>query len=191
MPLFGEGLFTQDGIAWRRSRDLLRKQFSRIQYHDLKIFSGHVESLIKRLSRHGDAVIDLHPLFCNFTLDTSTSLLFGESAESLDEETKDELGSSLDTASWYSAIRVQLAYLYWLCWPPQYLTACSQVREYTDRWVKAALDKPNQDKARDGKYDFIRNLYDDLRDRRLVREQLVNVLLAGRDTTADLLSWTW
>lgn len=37
---------------------------------------------------------------------------------------------------------------------------------------------------------FILDLYNELQDPALVRDQLVNVLIAGRDTTASLLSWT-
>lgn len=40
------------------------------------------------------------------------------------------------------------------------------------------------------RYVFIRNLFDELGDRALVRDQLVNVLLAGRDTTAGTLAYT-
>ena len=39
-------------------------------------------------------------------------------------------------------------------------------------------------------YLFIDALIARTRDPKLIRDQLVNVLLAGRDTTACLLSWT-
>lgn len=169
---------------------MLRKQFARIQYHNLDIFTEHVELLVRRVSSSEDNVIDLQPLFFNFTLDTTTSLLFGHSAGSLREHSKDELGGSLNDASWISAIRVQLAYLYWLCSPPRYTKACSNVKEYADNWVKKALDRQKDIDDTSGQYAFIKSLYSELKDPRLVRDQLVNVLLAGRDTTACLLSWT-
>ena len=128
LPLFGEGLFTQDGPPWKHSRELLRKQFARIQYQNLEPFAEHVELLISRISRQKGSIVDLQPLFFDFTLDTSTSLLFGESAGSLNEDHENDLTTSLSSASWYSAIRVQLAYLYWLCSPPQYCAACRNVR---------------------------------------------------------------
>jgi hypothetical protein len=40
------------------------------------------------------------------------------------------------------------------------------------------------------RYPFILELYEGLKDPALVRAQLVHVLMAGRDTTACLLSWT-
>lgn len=169
---------------------MLRKQFARIQYGNLDIFADHVESLISRVSSTKDVTIDLQPLFFNFTLDTTTSLLFGESARSLDENTHDDFGSRLNQASWLSSIRVQLAYLYWICSPPQYFGACNKVNEYADKWVEKALDDRGVNGENSARYAFIRNLYGELKDRTRVREQLVNVLLAGRDTTACLLSWT-
>ena len=190
LPLFGEGLFTQDGVPWKHSREMLRKQFARIHYHDLDAFTKHVELMVDRLSNSKDSVVDMAPLFYNFTLDTTTSLLFGESAGSLHQDSYDELGESLNIASWISALRVQLAYLYWLCSPPQLTRACNKVKEYADNWVSKALDQEKHADVDTSQYTFIRNLYSELKDRRLVRDQLVNVLLAGRDTTAGLLAWT-
>ncbi len=58
--------------------------------------------------------------------------------------------------------------------------------------MKQALreDAEKSETGNSNGYAFIRDLYDELRDQVLVRDQLVNVLLAGRDTTACLLSWT-
>lgn len=191
LPFFGDGIFTQDGAKWRHSREVLRKHFARIGYQNLDSFSEHVDLLIERLSAlTTDKPVDLSPFFFNFTLDTSTALLFGESAGSLRAGDSDDFGKTINSASWMSAIRVQLAYLYWICWPPQYLWQCYKVRRYTDRWVRHALDETKHNKKDQARYDFIESLYSELKDRDLVRQQLVNVLLAGRDTTACLLSWT-
>ena len=120
LPLLGEGLFTQDGAPWKHSRELLRQQFARIQYHNLDIFTEHVEKLIERLAKAEDETTDLQPLFFNFTLDTTTDLLFGESANSLDEKSEETFGKSFDVASWITAIRVKLVNYYWLYTPRRY-----------------------------------------------------------------------
>ena len=46
-----------------------------------------------------------------------------------------------------------------------------------------------QEKAT-AKYPFIFDLHTEYQDRSLIRDQLFNVLLAGRDTTACTMSWT-
>ena len=53
------------------------------------------------------------------------------------------------------------------------------------RWQK------NGEEAALRKYPFVIELYKDLQDFWLVRDQLVNVLIAGRDTTACLMSWAF
>lgn len=192
LPLLGEGLFTQDGPPWKHSRELLRRQFTRLQYSQhLDIFKEHVEMLIARLQKaaSSDGTIDMQPLFFNFTLDTTTDLLFGESADSLREGSVDAFGTSFDEASWITAVRVRMVDYYWMYSPPRYSRACNQVKQYANQYVNKALNQT--DDASSDRYAFVRSLYNDLHNRDLVRDQLINVLLAGRDTTACLLSWTF
>src|SRR5438876_3219752 len=80
-PLLGKGIFTQEGAAWKHSRELLRKQFVRAQYQDLRYFHEHVGNLNAAMPEHG--TVDLQPLFFNLTLDVATELLFGKSVYSL------------------------------------------------------------------------------------------------------------
>lgn len=189
-PFLGDGLFTLDGPAWKLSREILRKQFARIQYQNLSVFSDHVEHLVNRLQT-SEPIVDLLPLFFNYTLDTTTALLFGEAADSLNEQNEDSFGRYFDEASWISALRVKLVDFYWVYTPPRYKVACNAVKAYADNYVEKALAvNEDADQALLDQYSFIRNLYKDLGDRVSVRDQLVNVLLAGRDTTACLLSWT-
>ncbi|KAL9613904.1 MAG: hypothetical protein Q9167_001582 [Letrouitia subvulpina] len=81
-PLLGEGIFTQEGLAWKHSRELLRKQFVRAQYQNLDQFREHVDNLLACLPDPG-GIIDLQPLFFKLTLDTTTALLLGRSVQSL------------------------------------------------------------------------------------------------------------
>lgn len=81
-PLLGHGIFTQEGSAWKHSRELLRKQFVRTQYKNLDHFREHVDNLLACLPQSG-GVVDLQPLFFKLTLDTTTALLLGHSVESL------------------------------------------------------------------------------------------------------------
>ena len=84
-PLLGNGIFTQEGPAWKHSRELLRKQFIRMQYQNMDVFREHVDNLLGRLNSSKGA-IDLQPLFFKFTLDTTTALLLGRSVYSLRAE---------------------------------------------------------------------------------------------------------
>lgn len=80
-PLLGRGIFTQEGRAWRHSRELLRKQFVRAKYQALEHFREHVDNLLSCLPQSGE--VDLQPLFFSLTLDTTTALILGRSVYSL------------------------------------------------------------------------------------------------------------
>ncbi|KAL8865401.1 MAG: hypothetical protein Q9174_006903, partial [Haloplaca sp. 1 TL-2023] len=87
-PFIGEGIFTQDGPAWKHSRTLLRRPFLKTGYRDLKGFKEPTNNLLAVL-RSSTGVVDLQPLFFQFTLATTTSLLFGQPVESSEGDSKD------------------------------------------------------------------------------------------------------
>lgn len=190
-PFFGEGIFTQDGPAWKHSREMLRRQFARVQARDLETFTDQVETLISSF-RSSMGVVDLQPAFFRFTLATTTTLLFGESIETLSEAEQAEFATHFDSATWVTAVRLPLAQLSFLYNTPSYRKSCKIVRHYADFFIEKAFQYARahgQEEATE-KYPFIFDLHTEYQDRSLVRDQLVNVLLAGRDTTACTMSWT-
>lgn len=190
-PFLGEGIFTQDGGPWKHSRELLRRPFLKTHYQDLKGFKEPVQTLLTKLSS-SSGIIDLQPLFFQFTLATTTALIFGQPVESSENDQQDSFASSFDHASWITTLRSRLTDLYWIYKPSHFRAACRIVQEFADGFVTRALSASSEDKKGtvSDRYAFIDDLYAEYRDIRLVRDQLINVLLAGRDTTACLLSWT-
>ncbi|KIX02259.1 uncharacterized protein Z518_08198 [Rhinocladiella mackenziei CBS 650.93] len=73
----GDGIFTRDGVPWKHSRELLRRQFVRMQYQSLEAFNEHVDNLVEAIRRAPD-IIDLQPIFFRYTLDTKTALIFNQ-----------------------------------------------------------------------------------------------------------------
>lgn len=191
MPFLGEGILTQDGSAAERSRDLLRRQFVRAQYQNLEGFSEHVDNLLACMSSSSSGAVDLQPLFFRFTLDTTTAFMFGQSIGSLKSDVLESFGSSFNEASLISSMRVRLSDFYWAYTPSRYSRACAVIKRYTDDYVNLALSevKGHGADATSNRYVFIKELYEELHDPALVRDQLVNVLMAGRDSTACLMSW--
>jgi cytochrome P450 len=194
-PLLGEGIFTQDGLAWKHSREMLRRQFVRIQYQNVKVFDEHINDLISALAS-SKGIVDLQPLFFRYTLSTTTALLFGEPPDGVSKDLKgtDQVtfGKSFDYASMISAIRIRLADFHWVYKPKKFKRACEDVKAYARHFVDQALADMNEngEEAAMERHAFIIDLYRDLKDAALVRDQLVHVLIAGRDTTACLMSWT-
>lgn len=184
--MIGDGIFTQDGPAWKHSRELLRHQFVRMQYQNLEGFREHVENLIDTLSK-SQGVVDMQPLFYRLTLDTTIAMILGQSVESFKQEI-DFFSKSFNKASLVTATRVRLGDLYFLYAPKGFFSACSTVKSYTDQFVKDAL-RQNKAEASD-KYTFINDLYSEHhQNTRLVRDQVINVIIAGRDTTASTMSY--
>ena len=191
MNFLGEGILTQDEGPWKHSRELLRRQFTRMQYQNLERFREHIDNLVASISSCC-GVVDLQPFFFRFTLDTTTALMFGESIESLKVGGDDAFADSFTEASLISSMRVRLSDFYWAYTPARYTKACGVVKNFADDYVKQALHESKDDGvyAAPSRYAFIRDLYEELKDPALVRDQIVNVLMAGRDSTACLMSWT-
>ena len=106
-------------------------------------------------------------------------------------DVQDTFGTNFDYASMISALRLRLADFHWLYKPKKFTESCAVVKKYADHFVAQALRdrKENGEESATEKYPFILDLYEELKDPALVRDQLVHVLIAGRDTTACLLSW--
>jgi len=192
-PLLGDGIFTQDGAAWKHSRELLKPQFTRSQYRDLDLFREHVNNLISCVPLTGKPV-DLQPLFFRFTLDTTTALLFGESVYCLkanDSNEEQTFAESFNVAQDYLFKRYHLLDLYFLIGGRKFKNACTSTHNFVDeiaeRGLRTLADS-NQEKP--DRYLFLNVIAQNSPNRIALRDQLLNILLAGRDTTACLLSWT-
>lgn len=85
-PLIGKTIFSSDGAFWEHSRALFRPQFSRENINDLEVTEKASRELITAIgptdSNGWTEGTKMLPLVFNFTLDTATEFLFGQSVES-------------------------------------------------------------------------------------------------------------
>jgi cytochrome P450 len=192
--MFGDGIFTQDGERWRHSRDILRPQLVHRHYEDLEVFAEAVDDLLDALPPTG-GVVDLQPLFFQFTLDVTTSFLFGESFKSLksaSDADEHAFASAFDMAQLYIAKRFRLPSIYWLIGGKQFSEACRQIHQFADQIIDRNLahDRSPERTEKGNRYAFLRSVAQASPDRASLRGQVINILAAGRDTTACMLSWT-
>lgn len=190
-PMFGDGTFTQDGDSWKRSRDLIKPQLAFRKYEDLNVFKQPVEDLLQTISEMGE-VVDLQPLFFRFTLDVTTAFLFGESVNSLRcpaSAGEDTFANAFDTAQRYVVNRFRLLDLYWLIGGKEFRQACERVHSFADKIIDRNMNQ-RVSSDDDTRSNFLKSVAQDFPDRVALRGQIVNILAAGRDTTACLLSWT-
>ncbi|KAH7350949.1 n-alkane-inducible cytochrome P450 [Rhexocercosporidium sp. MPI-PUGE-AT-0058] len=193
--LIGDGIFTQDGAAWKHSRALLRPQLLKKRYSDLNIFREHVDNMIRYLPSNGGKV-DLQPLFFRLTMDASTAFLFGKSVNSLNPdqaEDAENFTEAFQFAQEYVKKRYQLGGMCWLMNSKKYQKACRTVHGFVDNLSLKAIQTRKARTNSSGEFEAT-NLLDSLvcetQDRVELRSHVLHLLLAGRDTTATLLSWT-
>lgn len=191
-PMFGDGIFTQEGEAWRHSRDLIRPQLTHRQYEDLQLFQEPMDDLLNALPQT-KGLVDLQPLFFRFTLDVTTAFLFGESIHSLksaEDAQEQTFAGAFDLAQKYVTKRFRLLDLYWLIGGREFRDACQKVHAFADQIIDQNLSLGSKADEDSGRYIFLKSIAKACPDRSVLRGQIINILAAGRDTTACLLSWT-
>ena len=198
-PLLGHGIFTQNGAEWKQSRDLLRPIFNHQRTEYFAYIKEAVANFLERVHEPTkEGFVDLQPLFFLLTLDVTTAAVLGTSTNSLQDQGGRvglAFADAFDTGQHYLAVRGRLGDLYWLFGGRKFKAACNFVHSFVDKIVLDALSKEGEEtssrlETEKGKYLFIDALITRTRDPKIIRDQLVNILLAGRDTTACLSSWT-
>ncbi|KAF3480948.1 uncharacterized protein GIQ15_06295 [Arthroderma uncinatum] len=199
-PMLGDGIFThmygggEKGQPWRHSRNVLRPQFAKQQIQDLTVLESFVQNMFKLIPEN--QTFDLQELFFKLTMDTATDFLFGESVNSLLP------GCPVEEAQFYDDFtrgtellmrRLTLQDFYWLQKDgAEFQQLCKNMHAYLDKFTRKALQlqatgKPTGHEL-GGKYVFLEEAAQNFKDPVRLRSELFNILLAGRDTTASLLS---
>lgn len=195
-PLLGDGIFTLDNTGWSHSRAMLRPQFSREQISHVTSIDVHVSKLIDILATNKHKYTDIQELFFNLTIDTATEFLFGESVCLLSGGNPRipeavEFGAAFNRSQFTLARRNLAQELYFLIGDEQFKKDCELCKSFTNSFVKLALEKKPQEKKTTESYVFLDQLAQETRDPVILRDQALNILLAGRDTTASLLSFVF
>ena len=200
LPVLGAGIFTTDGAAWQHSREMLRPNFVRSQVGDLETFETHVNHLIQAIPRDG-STMDIEDLFFRLTIDSATEFLFGESTNVLAPGSSGEAGQHFAKA-WNEsqegmATRFRTGALWTWIKGFKFRKDVKYVHDFIDRYVQRALtyrknlNFEKSDSKGEGRYIFLEELAKATNDPQRIRSELLNILLAGRDTTASLLSNVW
>ena len=190
----GRGIFTTDGNDWAHSRAMLRPNFVKDQVGDLKTLERHVQNLFELIPLDGSTV-DLQPLFFRFTLDSATEFLFGHSVCSLRQsaEADHSFGQAFNYSMGELALRFRLGPFIAFRRNKKATEAFRICRAYVDRFVDDAMryrqiHKTKDFEKEDGKNLFLQELAKATDSKDRIRDELLNILVAGRDTTASLLS---
>ncbi|KAK0897243.1 hypothetical protein LTR91_004305 [Friedmanniomyces endolithicus] len=226
-PVLGKSIFTSDGAFWAHSRALFRPQFSRDNINDLEATDKACNALIAAIGPANAAGwtrdVAFQPLCFNFTLDTASEFLFGESAESQAammalQNQQGKPSNALKTAGEsvgsqqfrqdFEIVgeklisRIRLFSLYWLADGLRFRRAAARLKRFTEHYAQAAItaaqqtdsSKPASDgdsSSKSKKETLLTRLATQTQDRTELRDQVLAILFAGRDTTASLLGWAF
>ncbi|ROV99932.1 hypothetical protein VMCG_06186 [Cytospora schulzeri] len=205
----GDSIFTTDGQMWHTSRQLLRPQFIRDRISHLHCFESRLETFFKAMANGGalngedqqvdmDAVdgkvIEISDLFFRYSLDVATDFLLGKDVKSL-SNVRQEFADAFNEVQHIQNIIARVGPTPGRFMPKKRFRHCLAVmNDFVNQYVQQALDLTPEELASktksDMSYTFLHELASYTRDPKVLRDQLVAVLLAGRDTTAAALSWT-
>ncbi|KAK7921536.1 hypothetical protein PG985_009558 [Apiospora marii] len=213
--LLGHGIFTADGESWECSRAsdrlqrndphnaainteqaLIRPSFTRAQVAaNLDCVETHVQRLIQRLPEDGQTV-DLQPLFFNFTIDNSTEFLLGRSIDCQTNPDMAHFSESWDYAEACLPGRIRLGKIIGIidAWKKNeaFEEACDVVHRFVDSYIADSLRESHSPgtckDSKPSRYNLLSELSSACDNPTQLRSELLNVLLAARDTTAGLLS---
>lgn len=195
-PVLKNSILVADGLEWEHSRAFLKPSFSRSQVGDLATLEIHVKNLIAAIPHDGSSV-DLLELFLRYTADVTTDFMLGESIGSLPRP--DAFGGKLtqacEVAQRGMARRLVLGRFADFIPQPALYRSVKLAHDYVDGHVENAiqekrsrnLSEKNEIKQ-SSKYFFLKELVQLTEDRVVLRDQLLGIFVAGRDTTATLLS---
>ncbi|KAK2823843.1 hypothetical protein FQN49_007565, partial [Arthroderma sp. PD_2] len=188
----GDSIFATDGELWSRSRHLIRPMFAKERFVDTEIFEKHIEKLIPLLAANSDgsSIVDIGPLFFRFTLDAATDYLLGKSVDSLDDP-KTVFAESFQYVLHRQSVLFRAGPLRKFLSEREFKIHIQRMDDFLQQFIDQVLAlTPEELDSRLSKQDtFLHALARFTRDPVVLRDQLVAILLAGRDTTAATLAF--
>lgn len=192
-PFLGDSIFTTDGALWHDSRSLIRPMFVKDRVSDLAIFDRWVGALID-LVPVGGAQFDIMDLFYRMTLDVTTDFLLGASVNSL-ANPRAEFAEAFNEVQRIQMMVTMLGPFEVFVPRGRYHAGIRTIDRFVMPFIEAALALPRDELDKlggsDKEFTFLHSVARHTRDPRALRDQIVAVLLAGRDTTAATLSWAF
>ena len=191
--------FGADGAEWKQTRAVFRTALSRTRISDTKAVHDNTTKLIDTFAAAGENTVNVLPLLLEHTMRTTTQFLGLQTSSSTSQD-QQNFSDAMEVASNGIITRLILGPIYWLYRSRAFRTACTHVRSSVHIGVKSALTRTvkasttnstSQDKDQDHQEQL--NLLDDFalqtRDEERLASLAFDILFAGRDTTAALLSW--
>ncbi|KAI5868288.1 cytochrome P450 monooxygenase CYP539B5 [Durotheca rogersii] len=176
-----------------RRGGLIRPMFVKDRISDLETFEKGASAFLSKLPSSGKTV-DIMDLLYRMTLDVTTDFLLGASVDSLDNPRNEFAGAFSDV----QRIQMMLTTVGpFKLFVPQgrYNRGIQAIDRFIMPYIEQAMALPQDELEKlsnsDKHFTFLYSIARYTRNRRALRDQIIAVLLAGRDTTAATLSWAF
>eukprot|EP01084_Bolivina_argentea_P138605 243975_1 len=225
--LLGDGIFTSNGIVWKKHRAIASHMFTVRSLRDymFTVFNDTTDELLNKfdqLLENNDNIIDCYDMFNRLTFEAFTKIAFGVDVGAIDTAPQQaEFGFRFDRAlalctnrlfsgvswKWKRKYRALLFGLAWyeneidehIEWIESYVwNIINDRKQYYSEKISNKSDKEkrqlkrgkSENKLRD-RFDLLSMFIDDnknITDKEL-RDITINFIIAGKDTTAQTMSW--
>ncbi|KAK4133345.1 glycoside hydrolase family 76 protein [Trichocladium antarcticum] len=190
LPVLGpDSIFTSNGQAWHKARAMLRPSFVRDQVADLKCFDRHIRNLLAAIPAD-NTTFDIQNLLLDMTMDSSTDFLLGYSTNSLTEPSPEaqQFVKDFEYASRESAKKARLGPILYHLPHRELRKAVRGLREYVRFYLEKAAAQNEKGEAKERSYVFLDEILKANPPVDYTVDQILSILVAGRDTTAAALT---
>lgn len=197
LPILGSNsVFSANGELWQHNRAAIRPAFVRDQVADLACFDKHTSNMIRRIPRDGGTV-DMQKLLQDMTMDSSTDFLLGYSTNMLTDDPApgaDVFVRAFALAGEECAKKARMSPILFKLPHPTLDANVKTVREFVRSYLRMAEADRKERVARGEPkkrgYVFLDELLDQGHTEDYLIDQLLSVMIAGRDTTAMAITIT-
>jgi len=197
--LLGHGIFFVEGAEWSMSRKLLRPSFANEAKSIPDAVQPHIADFVIAAQRQQASLgyVELRSLFHSLTLDVFTHVFLGQSCFSLrhDSSNTERTFEEAYDACMQRVVRAFVIYPFDKLLPVREHRRDMQiVHDFVDMHVKRNLADRNTEKSEtmtdtvDRHRSVLEELSDTTRDPIVLRSECLNLLFAGRDSTASLMT---
>jgi len=190
----GKGIFTSNGERWRDTRNFASSLFhvdGLKQYVD--IFHNNTVKLFEKFSTLNEPRgIDIQDYFMRYTLDSFCEIGFGIQIDSISAESND-FAKAFDVVQYHSAIRGHFGKLWKIKEKIIRPTEFYKNLDYMNNFVFEIINERKKESPEQlaERSDLLSKLLTTNKNatNEELRDFVMNFLIAGRDTTAVLLTW--
>jgi cytochrome P450 len=190
--MLGQGLLTSEGEFWRRQRRLVQPAFHRSRINEYGATMGEIARAHISGWRDGE-VRDLAQEMTALTLDNAVSTLF---STALPGEAQ-QVGRAMTFLMRYSLARQRSPIRIPENWPTPKNRRANRDLAFMDSLVYRMIDERKSEKGSNRREDLLSLLMGAMDEdgshmtQKQLHDEAMTLFIAGHETTAQMLAWTW